>query len=464
MDNGESLENLIGMFVEDSLMKKVWIAGGAVVLVVVLVATAFVSGLALGKFGQQNAILPTIQLTSAPDQGQGDTGEETPEQPGEGSPTPMPIEGKPTDSTPEGGADGCTGSAAIDFDYEILNTVLDLLDEQFYGEIPDEKTLAYGAIRGMLMTLDDQYTSFIDPEITAILNEDASGLYEGIGAFVNMNSDGFLEIVSLIPGQPAEAAGVLPGDIVLAVGDQSLVGLGLYEAISYIRGPAGTEAELEIARVDEPESIFITVTRASIEIPIVEYEILDDGIAYIKLTEFDANATDSVNDALSELLQDEPQALIFDLRDNPGGWLNQAIGVADIFLDSGVVVIQRDSQGNERVFESQNGDDGEEIPMVVLVNRGSASASEIVAGALQDRDRAVLIGKTTLGKGSVQVPNDLYDGSQLRVTIARWFTPNEQEIHGNGLTPDIEVEFPLDTPEGEDPQLDRAIEYILQGQ
>jgi carboxyl-terminal processing protease len=316
----------------------------------------------------------------------------------------------------------------------------------------------------MLLTLDDQYTSFIDPEITSILNEDASGTFEGIGAIVNMRSDGFLEIVSLIPGQPAEAAGILPGDIILAVGDQSIVGMGLYEAISYIRGPEGTDAELEIARSEEPDSIFITVTRARIEIPIVEYEMLEDDIAYIQLSEFDANATDRLNDALAELLDQDAEALIFDLRDNPGGWLNQAIGVSDIFLDRGVVLIQRDSDGNERVFESRNGDAGEEIPMVVLINRGSASASEIVAGALQDRERAVLIGETTLGKGSVQVPNDLYDGSQLRVTIARWYTPNEQLIHGNGLTPEIEVDFPRDTPADEDPQLDRAIEYIQLGQ
>ena len=131
---------------------------------------------------------------------------------------------------------------------------------------------------------------------------------------------------------------------------------------------------------------------------------------------------------------------------------------------SGVVLTQRGSDGSERVFDSQDGDNGEDIPMVVLVNQGSASASEIVAGAIQDRERGLLIGMTTLGKGSVQIPNDLYDGSQLRVTIARWYTPNEQEIHGNGLIPDIEVEFPVDTPVGEDPQLDRAIEYMLQGQ
>ncbi|MDF1516177.1 MAG: S41 family peptidase, partial [Anaerolineae bacterium] len=236
-------------------------------------------------------------------------------------------------------------------------------------------------------------------------------------------------------------------------------------AISYIRGPKGTDAVLEIARMDEDESIFITVTRARIEIPIVEYEYFEDSnLGYIKLTEFDANATDRVDEALAEVLALNPDGLIFDLRDNPGGWLNEAIGVADIFLGRGVVVTQRDSSGGERIFDARNGDRGEDIPMVVLVNPGSASASEIVAGAIQDRDRGVLIGETTLGKGSVQIPNDLYDGSQLRVTIARWYTPDEQEIHGNGLVPDIEVDFPNDTPAGEDPQLERAVEYLLQGE
>jgi carboxyl-terminal processing protease len=441
-------------------MKKVWLIGGTVIVVVFLIATAFVAGLALGKFDNILDTRPAIELTSKYEEG----GEnETPTEPAtEVPPTAMPVE-KPTETPASKGDNGQNGET-IDFDYELFDDVLELLAEQFYGDIPDASTLAYGAIRGMLLTLDDQYTSFVDPQISSILNEDASGTFEGIGAIVNMRSDGFLEIVSLIPGQPAEAAGVLPGDLILAVGDQSIVGMGLYEAISYIRGPAGSDAVLEIGREDEPESITITVKRARIEIPIVEYEMLEDDIAYIQLTEFDALATERVNDALVELLAQDPEALIFDLRDNPGGWLNQAIGVADIFLDRGVVVTQRDNKGNERVFESQNGDDGEDIPMVVLVNRGSASASEIVAGALQDRERAILIGEVTLGKGSVQVPNDLYDGSQLRVTIARWFTPNEQEIHGNGLTPNIEVEILEDTPVEEDPLLDRAIEYFQQGQ
>lgn len=351
-----------------------------------------------------------------------------------------------------------------EFDYELVQEVLGLLDEQFYGEMPDRQTLTYGAIRGMLMTLDDPYTSFIDPQITAILNEDASGTFEGIGAMVTMREDGYLEIASLISGQPAEAAGVLPGDIIVAVGDQSIVGLGLYEAISYIRGPAGSDAVLTILRADEEDPITITVTRARIEVPIVEYRMLDDDIGYVLLTEFDANATDRVQEALEELARQNPKGLIFDLRSNPGGWLDQSIKVSDLFLGRGLVAIERDSFGGEQRFYSYDGDIGEDIPMVILVNQGSASASEIVAGALQDRGRAVLIGTQTLGKGSVQRPNALNDGSQLRVTIARWYTPDDNSIHGDGLEPDIVVEIPDDTPADEDPQLERAIEYLKRGQ
>ena len=443
-------------------MKKVLLIVGILIVVGALVGGAFAGGLVIGRVSGRS--MPATEVVTEAVQGTDEP---------ESSATPLPTESGDVLEVDEGEdtptltptAQSDTGDASdedptADFNYDLLHTVLELLEEQFYGEIPDGDDLAYGAVRGMLMTLDDPYTSFIEPEITAILNEDATGEFEGIGAMVTMREDGYLEIASLIPGQPAEAAGVLAGDLIVAVGDQSIVGLGLYEAIAYIRGPAGTDAELEILRQGEPERVYITVTRARIEVPIIESEMLEDGIAYLRLTEFDANATERVEAALSELLAESPRALVFDLRSNPGGWLGQAIGVADVFLDEGLVAIQRDSSGDEQRFPSADGDLGEEIPMVVLVNGGSASASEIVAGALQDRDRAILIGTLTLGKGSVQLPNNLDDGSQLRVTIARWFTPDEQDLHTNGLTPDIEVEHTPDTPAGEDPQLQRAIEYL----
>lgn len=432
------------------MMRKVLIIVGILVIVMGMTASAFAGGLLVGRWTATTKVplaapcpVSVVQPEdTAPVTGATPLPAATPQRPSEGNKPPI---------------------ASTDIDYELIQEVMDLLDEQFYGEIPDRETLTYGAVRGMLGTLDDPYTSFIDPQITAILNEDASGTFEGIGAMVNMRDDGYLEIASLISGQPAEAAGVLPGDIILAVGDQSIVGLGLYEAISYIRGPAGTDAVLKIARADEEEPIIITVTRARIEVPVVEYRMVDEEIGYVLLTEFDANATDRVQSALKELARDNPKGLILDLRSNPGGWLDQAIKVSDLFLNKGLVAIERDSSGGEQRFYSYDGDLGEDIPMVVLVNAGSASASEIVAGALQDRGRAVLIGTKTLGKGSVQRPNALSDGAQLRVTIARWFTPNDNSIHGDGLIPDVEVEFPRDTPRGEDPQLQRAIEYLKQG-
>ncbi len=363
-----------------------------------------------------------------------------------------------SEETPAG-----TQGEVIDFD--IVQEVLNILVPDFYGELPDAKTLAYGAIHGMLLTLDDPYTSFVEPEIAAILNEDASGEFEGIGATVRMREDGYLEIVRPLPGHPAESAGLLVGDLILGVDGESIVGMGLYEALGLIRGPADSEVVLEIARPEEGEDTFtVTITRARIALPIVEYEMLADNIAYVRLTEFDNTASDKVKAALEELQAQNPQGLIFDLRDNPGGYLREAIKVSDLFLDEGLIAIERDSDDNEQRFYSYDGDVGEDILMVVLVNGGSASASEIVAGALQDRQRALLIGETTVGKGSVQLPHNLSDGSQFRVTIAHWFTPEEQDIHGNGLTPNIEAPHPTDTPVDQDPQRERAIEYLLQGQ
>jgi carboxyl-terminal processing protease len=190
--------------------------------------------------------------------------------------------------------------------------------------------------------------------------------------------------------------------------------------------------------------------------------MLEGNIAYIRLTDFSATATQQMTDALADLMSRNPKGLILDLRDNPGGWLDQALNVADLFLDRGVIATQRSKEGEE-VFRSRDGGPAESIPLVVLVNKGSASASEIVAGAIQDRGRGILIGEQTLGKGSVQRPYRLRDGSELRVTIAHWFTPNNRAINGRGLTPDIVVPWPENAKPGEDPQLDRAVEYLLTG-
>jgi carboxyl-terminal processing protease len=349
--------------------------------------------------------------------------------------------------------------------FQLFWEVWDLVQRHFYGELPDMQELTYAAIRGMLSTLGDENTAFIEPEVAAIISEDATGEFEGIGAFVGLDDQGKLVLEGIFEGGPAEEAGLLADDRVLKVDGVSIVGVTLYEAIGLIRGPEGTQVTLLVEREGEPEPFEVTVTRARLEIEITEVEMRDDGVGYVRLYDFSATAGERMEEGLEALLSQEPRALVLDLRRNPGGWLDQAIEVADLFLDDGVVVVERWSDGRERSFEAEPGDVGETIPLVVLVDGGSASAAEIVAGALQDRERAILVGEPTFGKGSVQRPFSLSDGSELRVTAALWFTPNDRAIHGEGLTPDIEVPWPEEGVEpGADPQLERAIEYALTGE
>jgi len=351
--------------------------------------------------------------------------------------------------------------------FQLFWEAWDLVQRNYYGELPDLQEITYAAIRGMLDTVGDKYTAFIEPDVAAILDEDASGQFEGIGAFVDVDESGKLMIVDTFKDSPAEEAGLEPGDRVVAVDGASIVGDPLYEAIGKIRGPADSEVVLTVEREGTPEAFEVPVTRARLEIPIVEGEVRDDGVAYVRLREFSATASASLENELERLLEQDPEGIVLDLRQNPGGWLDQAIDVADLFLGENVVAIERFSDGSERRFRARGGDLGESVPLVVLVNGGSASASEIVAGALQDHGRAPLIGVSTFGKGSVQRPFKLSDGSELRVTVALWFTPEDQRIQGLGLTPDIEVPWPeeerREDPE-QDPQLDRAVEYLLEGE
>ena len=348
--------------------------------------------------------------------------------------------------------------------FDLFWETWDLIQQQYYGELPSEEELTYGAIRGALSTLDDPFTGFLDPDTAALIRETSSGTYEGVGATITMNG-GVLEIVNTLKGQPAEKAGLRRGDIVLQVDDTPIENMSLYEAVALIRGPAGTPVRLTILREGE-EPFEVEIVRARMDTVVVESEMRDDGIAYVSLFDFSTDATVKLGEAIDELLAQDPKGLILDLRSNPGGWLNEAIDTAGLFLPQGkTVLIERTKDGAERTWETAEQPIAPDIPLVVLVDGASASASEIVAGALQDYGRAVLIGETTFGKGSVQRPNELSNGAELRVTIARWFSPNDRAIHGEGLEPDIAVEYTEEDFEAErDPQLDRAIEYLLTGQ
>ena len=348
-------------------------------------------------------------------------------------------------------------------DLELLTEVWGIIDQEFDGLLPDEDEVIHSAIRGSLETLNDDFTRFIPRDVAQRSREQLDGGFEGIGAFVDLSEDGYLIITQPIAGQPADNAGLRAGDMVTHVDGLSVQGKLMEEIIMEVRGPKGTNVTLTILRGTESEPFDVTIVRDLIEYPVVESEMLEQSIAYVRLTSFNSNATGRLQEALESLLAQGPSALILDLRGNSGGFLNQSVSVADLFLDDGIVVHQRDSSGQEEAFRSDGGDLAEQIPLVVLVGPGSASASEIVAGAVQDRDRGVLIGETTFGKGSVQVPRSLSDGSELRVTIARWYTPNNVTISGRGIEPDIVVEADLESDGEEDAVLPRAIEFLLSG-
>ncbi|MCB8945758.1 MAG: S41 family peptidase [Ardenticatenaceae bacterium] len=351
-----------------------------------------------------------------------------------------------------------------EIDLDIFYEAWDFIEETYDGDIPANEEILHALIGGSIEALGDDFTRYIEPDVAARLREDMSGSVSGIGAFVRENEDGFFEIVSPIEGQPAELAGLQSGDLVIEVDGQSVVGISFDEVILMVRGPEGTSVTLTIARPDETEMLEFTIVRTTFEVPVVNYEMREDGIAYVQLVEFSRDASGRLETALEEVLAQNPRGLIFDLRNNPGGYLDESVAIADLFLTDGVVLFERNVSGLDRTFTSDNGDLAEEIPIVVLINPGSASASEIVAGAIQDRGRGVLMGQTSFGKGSVQTVRELSDGSELRVTIARWYTPADHTIDKQGITPDIEVEFPLDTPEGEDPQVEAAAEYLLEGE
>lgn len=376
--------------------------------------------------------------------------------------TPAPPISAETESLIE--ADG----QFAETDLELLWEVWEILQRTYDGELPGEQELSYAVVRGLVDGLDDPHTRFIDPPSAVRMQERFEGSYDGIGAYVQENDQGLTEIVRPIAGSPAEVAGLRPGDTVIAVDGESVVGKALEEVISYILGPAGTEVIITFVRGDIPDPFDVALTRANIVIPVVTFEMLDDEIAYVELASFNSLATEQLQLALEELMAENPRGLILDLRNNAGGFLTQSVTVADLFLPDSVVLYERNRQEEiNEVFYAADGQIAEDIPLVVLINEFSASAAEIVAGAIRDHGRGVLIGETTFGKGSVQLPHTLSDGSQLNVTIARWYTPANTSIDAEGVAPDIEIELDesvLLENDADDVQLQRAIDYFLNGE
>lgn len=334
-------------------------------------------------------------------------------------------------------------------------------DEYLVQPVDDEKMMQ-GAIRGMMDSLGDPHSGYMNPAEYSDASAPLEG-YSGIGAWVNTEGD-LLTITEPMKGSPAEAAGLLKGDQIIAIDGEVMTGVLPELARQKVLGPAGTQVVLTIQRVGVEQPFDITVTRAEISIPSTEYRIVDNNIAYIRLNAFSNTTGAELHAALEELLAQNPQGLILDLRYNSGGYLNAAIDVGSEFLPDGVVVYEEYSDGTRQTFSASGKGIATQIKMVVLVNEWSASASELVAGALQDRGRAQLVGVTTYGKGTVQnwIPLSDNEGA-VRVTIARWLTPDERNVTGTGLTPDVQVDVTdADAQAGVDSQLDKAIEVLSQ--
>jgi carboxyl-terminal processing protease len=339
----------------------------------------------------------------------------------------------------------------------------DLVHEYFVNQPVDNEEIIQGAIRGMMEALDDSYTMYLSPAQLSQLTIRQEGTYEGIGAWVDTSLD-YLVIISPMVGSPAEAAGLEAGDVVIAIDGEDMTGVMPDIALLEILGPAGSTVTLTVTREGVEEPIDISIERAEITVPSLESSIIEDDIAYIQLYQFGEDTSADFVNALEELLAQQPAGLILDLRGNGGGFLYTAVSILSQFIEKDTPIIYQ-VYGNEteEVWETIAGGLAIDIPMVVLIDGGSASASEITAGALQDLERATLVGTTSYGKGSVHYVLPLEDEQgAVQITIARWLTPNRRYIHEVGIEPDVIVEFDetLYEEDGTDNQLEKAIEVL----
>ncbi|MFH1724090.1 MAG: S41 family peptidase [Elusimicrobiota bacterium] len=390
--------------------------------------------------------------------------------------------------------------ASVDKTYEQLKILVDVLDyiKENYVEEVNSKDLIYGAARGMVKTLDP-FSQFMDPDLHKDVKTETEGQFGGLGIRIGMRDD-WLTVITPLPETPAIRAGVFPQDRIIKIEDETTKGITLIEAVKKLRGKPGTKVKITVARkADQDEkqewtTHDIEITREIIKIQSVRSRMLEDKIGYVRINEFSAHTADDVDAALGKLKKDGATSVVLDLRNNPGGLLTAAVDVAAFFLDDRKLIVYTQGRRaeNRQPFHAGRDTPYTHLPMVVLVNEGSASGSEIVAGALQDHKRAVIVGEKTFGKASVQSVIPLADGSGLRLTVAKYYTPagrmiqrNEKEKDSGGIAPDIHVPVPRETAvklqsqgeeiyrEGEEPEsatkeeekvkdqvLDRALELL----
>ncbi|MBI4118948.1 MAG: S41 family peptidase [Parcubacteria group bacterium] len=328
----------------------------------------------------------------------------------------------------------------------------------------NKKEMVYGAIEGMVKSLKDPYTVFFKPVESKQFLDDVSGSFSGIGAEIGIRKD-ILTVISPLEDSPAQQAGLRAGDRILKINDDVTADMTINQAVNLIRGPKDSVVKLTISRPSNDEVKEINITRGDIKIPTIKWELKEDKIAYIQLFNFGQTAPSEFRNKILEVLRGSADRIILDLRNNPGGYLEVSQDIAGWFMEPGSIVAIEDFGNGAKDKEYRASGNGvlKNIPMVVLINEGSASASEILAGALKDNRKVKLIGAKSFGKGSVQELSNLREGTSLKVTIAKWLTPSGKSISGEGLEPDVKVEITKeDIDNQKDPQLEKAVEIILQ--
>ncbi|MFY9457373.1 MAG: S41 family peptidase [Candidatus Spechtbacterales bacterium] len=344
---------------------------------------------------------------------------------------------------------------------DLIREGMDVIERKYVdtNNIKSED-LIYGAMNGMLKALKDPHSVFLEPEYAKTFKEDVGGKFEGIGAEIGIR-DEKISVIAPLKGNPAEDAGVLAGDQILAIDGVETEGLSLDEAVRRIRGPKGSVVKLTILREGTEENFDISIVRDTIKIPNIEWEKKEGGIAYVSLAHFSETTSGDFEDVAQEILRSGAKKLILDLRNNPGGFLEVAVDIAGWFLwPDTIVLIEESGHGNSsKTYNTAGSAALIDYPTVILINKGSASASEILAGALRDHRNVKLIGEKSFGKGSVQELVNLSDGSSVKISISKWLTPKGISIQDNGLTPDIEVEMTSEIFDKKgDVQLEKAIE------
>ena len=400
-----------------------------VFVAIVLVVCAFGSGFVVGNFVPALKPVSVPTLTATPDANQG---------------------GTPAD---------------LQSQFAPFWQAWDLVHQNYVDQPVDNTKLVQGAISGMMNSLGDPHTGYWTPQETTDANMAMQGAYDGIGAYVDTRG-AYLTITKTISGYPAEKAGLQAGDQIIAVDSQDVTGIDPdLVRMTKVMGPAGTDVHLTIRRTGVDQPLEFTITRAHIVIPSVTSKMLDNNIAYIQITVFGDTTSSDFHTQLSQLIAQSPSGIVLDLRDNGGGYLDAGIAVASEFIDHGVIVTEQYGDGTKDPHNATPGGLATTVPLVVLVNGNTASASEIVSGAIQDDGRGKLVGELTYGKGSVQNWIPLSDGGTARITIAKWLTPNGRTIDKIGLTPDVVVTMTqADSTAGRDPQLDAAVQLLLHPQ